>query len=257
MSTTPSSPSGRDFAATFEATYDARHGLRQGGTTDRTRDRLVHEERIKLQRQGYKSATVINLNPFPLTVYLGDMGVVSVPAAPPDGSDGGYSRLLLSHYRLSMRDMGDGSFAPMSVLPTELAQEVEREYRDTGGVFWYHGDGEPPAEELAAAKERQMAWYRREYQKAVDAWSRYHQYKFITDRQRDAARALYQTGELAELPEWMTITRAQSQHATCPACGEDVRREARLCRHCGFHIDSTWMKEHGAEQAERKRKVQG
>src|SRR5690242_11486168 len=82
MSTTPTSPSGRDFAATFEATYDSRHGLRQGGTTDRTRDRLVHEERIKLQRQGYPFATVINLNAFPLTVYLGDMGVVSVPAAP-------------------------------------------------------------------------------------------------------------------------------------------------------------------------------
>lgn len=255
MSTTPTSPSGRDFAATFEATYDTRHGLRQGGTTDRTRDRLVYEERIKLQRQGYPKATVINLNAFPLTVYLGDMGVILVPAAPADGS-GSYGRLVIPHYRLSMRDMGDGSFAPVSVLPIELAQEVEREYRDTGGVFWYHGDGEPPAEELDAAKERQMAWYRREYQKAVDAWSRYHQFKFITDRQRDAARALYQAGELAELPEWMTITRAQSQHATCPACGEDVRREARLCRHCGFHIDPAWMKEHGAEPPERKRKVQ-
>jgi len=256
MSTTPSSPSGRDFAATFEATYDNRHGLRQGGTTDRTRDRLVHEERIKLQRQGYPFATVINLNAFPLTVYLGDMGVVSVPAAPSDEGNGAYSKLVITHHRLSMRDMGDGSFAPVSVLPIELAQEVEREYRDTGGVFWYTGNGEPQAEELAAAKERQMAWYRREYQKAVDAWSRYHQYKFITDRQRDAARALFQTGELAELPEWMTITRTQSQHSTCPACGEDVRREARLCRHCGFHIDASWMKEHGVEQ-ERKRKLQG
>lgn len=257
MSTTPSFPSGRDFAATFEATYDSRHGLRQGGTTDRTRDRLVHEERIKLHRQGYHPATVINLNAFPLTVYLGDMGVVSVPAAPPDDSNGGFSRLVLSTYRLSMRDMGDGAFTPVSVLPTELAQEVEREYRDTGGVFWYLGDGEPPEEELAAARDRQMAWYRREYQKAVDAWSRYHQYKFITDRQRDAARALYQAGELAELPEWMTITRAQSQHATCPACGEDVRREARLCRHCGFHIDSAWLKEHAAELPERKKKALG
>ncbi|MHB8734381.1 MAG: hypothetical protein ACYC6M_03665 [Terriglobales bacterium] len=248
--------SGKDFGPVFESAYDPRAGLRSGGTTDRIRHRLVIEERQKLERQGFEAVTLVNQHTFALRVYLGDLGTVEVPACPPGEP---FVTAEIRNYRISMRDMGDGGFAPVSVLPIELAQEVLREYAETGGVFWYRGGGPPPEDSLATARERQLLWYRREYQKAVDAWSRYHQHKFITDRQRDAARALHAVGEIAALPEWVTVTREQSTVASCPACGEDVKRAARLCRHCGFALDAAWLAANGdrapkpaARKAERR-----
>lgn len=228
MATTVAAPSGRDFNSVFEAGLAPNGSLRNAGVSDRLRDRLVREEQAKLARQGWEKATVVNLHPFPLTVHLGELGTLEVPAA--NGNEP--ARVVIERYRLSMRDMGDGNFVPLSVLPAEIAKEVEREYGSTGGVFWFWGEGDPPAAEVAAARERQFAWWRRIFQQAVDAWTRYHQHKLITDRQRDAARALFTAGEIAELPEWITITRAQAERRPCPMCGEDIKATAKICHYC-------------------------
>ncbi|HVA63349.1 MAG TPA: zinc ribbon domain-containing protein [Terriglobales bacterium] len=228
MGTTAAAPSGRDFNSVFEAGIASNGALRNGGVSDRLRDRLVREEQAKLHRQGWEKATVMNLQPFPLMLQLGELGTVEVPAA--QGNEP--ARVVIDRYRLSMRDMGDGNFIPVSVLPAEIAKEVEREYGATGGVFWYWGDGEPKPAEVEAARERQFGWWRKIYQQAVDAWTRYHQHKMLTDRQRDAARALFAAGEIAELPEWMTITRAQADRRPCPMCGEDIKVAAKICHYC-------------------------
>lgn len=224
MSTITSiAPTGADYSAIFG------EAMRGGGVSDRLRDRLVREEHAKLQRRGWEAATIVSLLPFPLSVNLGELGIIALAAATPEKP---VQTLPLLRYRISMRDLGDGNFTPVSVLPTELAKEVEREYRDTGGVFWYAGEGAPPEQELAAAKARMYAWYRRLYEQGQDAWSRYHQHALLTDRMRDAARALFATGEIAKLPDWITITRSESDRRDCPMCGESIRSTAKICHFC-------------------------
>ncbi|HXE30741.1 MAG TPA: hypothetical protein VN515_02945 [Terriglobales bacterium] len=253
MATSVATPSGRDFNAVFDAGLAPNGALRNGGVSDRLRDRLVREEVYKLQRQGWEAATVVNLQPFPLTIHMGELGMVECPAATPEHP---VQRLLIEHYRISMRDLGDGNFTPVSVLPAELAKELEREYGETGGVFWFRGRREPEPAEIAAARERQMAWYRKLYQQAVDSWSRYHQHKMLTDRQRDAARALFLAGEVDGLPEWVTATRAQSDRRPCPMCGEEIKVVAKICHFCHTPLASP-APGSGHRAAEPKERVAG
>ncbi len=238
MSSASSSlPSGRDYAATFESGAAA-NGLRRGGASDRLRDRLVAEEKQRLARIPIEPATIVNLHPFPLALNLGELGLIEVPACP---SGQPFASLVLDRFRLAMRDLGDGNFAPLAVLPLELAREFEREYASTGGVFILAGNAAPSKKRLAEARHLLLLWHRREYQSAVDAWTRYRQHKFITERQRDAARELHRLGEIAALPEWVAITQPGAQRRACPACGEEIKPAARICRHCRFRLDPDWL----------------
>lgn len=243
MPASSSIPTGRDFATTFESGYDPARGLRHGGASDRLRDRLVREEKARIERLGFEPATIVNLHPFPLSLNLGELGCIEVPARAPSQD---YASLVLHAYRLSMRDLGDGNFTPLAVLPIELAREFEREYAATGGVFILSGAIRPSAEQLAAARASLLLWHRREFQQAMDAWTRYRQHKFITERQRDAARELYRLGEITALPDWLAVTHPGAGHRACPACGEEVKPSARICRHCRFHLDPAWVESHAA-----------
>lgn len=220
------SVSGKDFNTIFGA------AMRGGGVSDRLRDRLVREEHARLLRQGWETATVVNLQPFPLAVNLGELGTLVVEAAQP----GAFALLPILRYRISMRDLGDGNFTPVAVLPRELAAEFQREYGATGGVFWFDGQRAPSLQELDDARARQARWWRSEFEKAVDSWNRYHQHNLITDRQRDAARALFHAGDIAELPDWISLTRAQAGRRECPQCQESIKATAHVCHFCRFRL---------------------
>ncbi len=234
-------PDTPNYATVFAATVDSVLGLRQGGTTDRNRNRAVYEERVRIARQKPTSCFLVNMNRFPLYLSLGDLGTFEVPACPAEKK---YIVHEIKEVRISMRDTGEGNFNPVGVVPNDIAQEFVREYGETGGVFAIGIHTDPFEEELRKAEQLQVKWFRREYQKAVDSWTRYRQHKFITDRQRDAARSLAERGELSELPEWVTLTNEGQPSASCPACGEDIKPSARVCRHCGYHLDPSWMAQH-------------
>lgn len=224
---TATTTTGADYAPIFG-------DLRGGGDSDRLRDRLVREEHRRLHQQGWEPATIVSLLPFPLLVSLGELGVVTVPAA---SDDAPVSTLTIDRYRISMRDLGDGRFVPVSVLPVEIAKEVEREFSSVGGVFWLRGSETPTEQQVADTRARMFDWFRRTYRQAVDSWGRYHQHSMLTDRMRDAARALFSTGEIAELPEWIAITRAQADRRDCPMCGESIRVTAKICHFCRTRLD--------------------
>lgn len=230
----PANPGAR-YSEIFEGRNAVAAGAApsKGGIADRVRDRLVREEWMRLAKRGWEAVELINYHPWPIRVDLGELGIISIPAAA--GSHGSNS---ITAPRISMRDLGDGNFVPVSVLPTELAQEVEREYARCGGVVWHVLGEDIPEAAVEQARARQMAWYREEYRKAVHAWSRYRQHQFITERQRDAAKALASAGEIAYLPEWVTLTRDAGERTTCPDCGEEIKPTARICRFCHRRLAS-------------------
>lgn len=223
-------------AQEFFGTLDRSNGAFKGtSVSDRMRHNLAWEEHERLQREGWKTATVVNLQNFDLTVNLGNMGTIRVPARKVGEP---FVKYPISMYRLSMRDHGDAVFTPLAIMPPRLAEEVYKEYQNVGGVFWYLGDGEVPLDQLKDAEERMFGWYTRIYREAVDAWSRYRQHRMLTDRQKDAAHALFNRGLIDKLPEWVAATKSQGEHKMCPDCGEDkVKRAARKCRFCGYRFD--------------------
>lgn len=215
-----------------------------GGAADRVRDRTVREARQSLKRQAIPPYTVFNLHRFPLFVSLGDMGYIRVPARR-EGER--YGQFVIAEPRFTMRDLGDSSFSAEVVFPELLAQEVVREYADTGGVFLAQGTGPAAEGQIAAAEEAQLQWYRRQYRRAVDAWYRYHQHKFLTDRQRDAARELARRGEIPALPEWVDATQEAVREKVCPFCGEAVKLAAQICRYCRSRLAGTAAGDGSAE----------
>lgn len=175
-------------------------------------------------------AVVLNINPYPVGKQF-DFGYFEVSACPPSEA---YSSLTIEDRR-SMKDYGDGRYEPMSVPGEEIARDLAESWRDHG-VFVSLRDV-PSEQELEAARERRLAWFREIYSEAADSWMRYKQYRLINDRQRDAARELLRVGEIPEPPEWLQASGPESGYVMCPACGGEIRVGVAVCRHCGAILD--------------------
>lgn len=229
--------SGEDFGAVFEAEFNP--GTSQlvvgGGISDRMRHDRVIELHRRMHQVGWEKATVINMHPFELRHGMGNIGEARVPKKK-DGEP--YYKFVIDKYRISMRDLGDAKFIPQEVMPIEIARDVVLAFKDYGGVFCYTGTREPSDEELQEAYNLQIEFYKREYQKGLDFWARTKQLHLITDHMRNAAKELFRIGAIAQLPEWVTVTRAEAERLSCPSCGEDIKAKAKKCRFCGYFLDA-------------------
>ena len=67
-------------------------------------------------------------------------------------------------------------------------------------------------------------------------WARGHSFREISDLHRRAAIALGVEREWAYVPTRM---------AECPACGERVKPEVAVCKHCGAILDAEKAAKHG------------
>lgn len=219
---------------------EVRPGARITSASDRKRDKLVVEAYREVSRQGWTNVTVINLHSFPLDLNMGYLGHLTVPAKK-QGSM--YFRVVIDQPRLDMKDNGDANFEPKWVHPKQIAEDLLREYAETGGVFFFEGEEEVPAAALTAAKEAQLNWYWRMFEEGNANWAQFRKNpRYISDRMRDAAKELFRLKLVNEQPEWITVSRDESPNIPCEGCGNVLAKIAKFCPTCETIYDTEWVK---------------
>jgi hypothetical protein len=135
--------------------------------------------------------------------------------------------------RRAVIDLGDKRTLDVRISARDIADDLCREINgDAGedsflGAFVCAGDAPTPAE-LAAARARLDAFYRRKVAEADREWARSHSHLFLDDLQRRAAR------ELGLEREWNYLLH---ETRDCPGCGERVKPGVAVCKSCGAILD--------------------
>lgn len=242
-----------DYSQAFpgEITLDERGGAKVNPGIDSKRDRLIRECYRRVNKQGWENATVISVLNFPLDLNMGYGGHRTVPAKKVGSS---YVSVVFNQPYIDPQDEGDGKIVPVPVFPTEMAEDMVREYNQTGGVFFYVGDmplekyvdrdtGKTGLELLEEAQGRVLTWYEILYQEAQDEWSREPKHRNITDRMRDAAKELFRLSIISELPVWTKISKEESPDTNCDGCGQRIAKTSKFCPVCETIYDVDWVKE--------------
>ncbi|HEU5411678.1 MAG TPA: hypothetical protein VFU57_11705 [Candidatus Acidoferrales bacterium] len=149
-------------------------------------------------------------------------GVFHIPACPA----GKTSETLAVTAREDAIDLGDNHRIALHIPARAIAADVIQDLEDHG-IFVCAGDS-PSAEEIAAARTRRNGWYNRLVREADEMWARGHSYREISDMHRRAAFSLGLEREWAYTPQ---------ASRECPACGEKVRANVAVCKHCKAVLD--------------------
>ena len=219
--------------------------------------RRLHQRRREEQRRmsgmNCERVSIVNLMPFPLNVN----GVLHARLAGSDGKQvpackvgDDYEHFVIKDLQWAIRDDGAGmdnvdNYTPVSVVPTELAEDYRREFIDRmgcGGVSIYPGDEDPKKkglqEELAKAKAARNLWLLRKVNEAETEWadSSGRGRKNITDLHRKAAEVLLANKKLKHAPAWLVAVNGDGQGLPdpCPGCGEVADRKALICKDCRY-----------------------
>src|SRR5713101_2415327 len=142
-------------------------------------------------------------------------------------------------------DLGDKRVLDFPITASEIAADLVREINSDGGEGSFFGvfvcAGEEPAPaELDQARGKLEEFYKKQVLIADQEWERTHNYMFITDVQRRAARWLGLEKEWSYEPKAM---------AECPACGEKVKPGVAVCRSCGAVLDAARAAQYGLAPA--------
>lgn len=157
-------------------------------------------------------------------------GVYHIPAC----AKGQPYALLMITARGDAIDLGDNRRFPFSISAREIAEDLLQDLQDHG-IFVCAG-ARPTQEEIAAATARRDAFYHQLVADGDTMWARGHSFREISDLHRRAAIALGIEREWAYVPVRM---------AECPACGEKVKPNVAVCRHCGAILDAEKAARHG------------
>jgi len=161
-------------------------------------------------------------------------GVYHIPACP----KGEPYALLLISARSDAIDLGDNRRFPFVITAREIAEDLLQELRDHG-IFVCAG-ARPSEAELATARARRDAFYHQLVADGDTMWARGHSFREISDLHRRAAIALGIEREWAYVPARMV---------ECPACGEKVKPNVAVCRHCRAILDAEKAARHGLAAA--------
>ena len=135
--------------------------------------------------------------------------------------------------RKGAMDLGDKRTLEFPISAREVADDLAREVNADGGDGSYFGvfvcaGAEPTEEELSQARHRLEAFYTDQVRIGDQEWERTHNYQFITDVQRRAARWLGVEKDWCYEPKPMV---------DCPACGEKLKPGVAVCKSCGAVLD--------------------
>ncbi len=119
-------------------------------------------------------------------------------------------------------DIEKGQSIQVPVQARDIVNDLLGHDERRQGFFEIEGD-ECTVDELAAAKEKQRAYYVLLIQAGDASWAKNGKHEHISDSQRRAALSL------GIEREWATILR---ERRDCPGCGESVLAHVAFCRQC-------------------------
>lgn len=224
-----------------------------GSASARKRDRAVRDAYKRINRQGWEDVTIVNLNSFKLDLNMGYIGHLTVPAKKQGEL---YAILTITQPRFDMKDLGDGNFEPIAVVPKEMAQDLIDHFKDKKaddaedweagrGVFFYMGTGPVKDHEdlLEEALRHQVDWYWQLLHEGNGNWAAFNKNpRQISDRMRDAAKELYRLKLINHQPEWITVSKNESPDGPCEGCGTVISKLAKFCVHCHQIFDVEWVR---------------
>jgi hypothetical protein len=156
-------------------------------------------------------------------------GIFHIPAS----AKGEPYSLLLITARGDALDLGDNRRFPFTISAREIAEDLIQDLV-VHGVFVCAG-ARPSESEIATAAARRQAWYQDLVAEADAMWARGHSYREISDMHRRAALSLGIERDWAFVPQ---------QLVDCPACGEKVKPNVAVCRHCRAVLDEEKAAKH-------------
>jgi len=166
------------------------------------------------------------------------------PARQKDGGQQAYGITAVAA-RKGTIDLGDKRVLDFPITAREIAEDLVREINSDGGEASFFGvfvcaGAEPTPAELDQARGKLEEFYKKQVLIADQEWERTHNYMFITDVQRRAARWLGLEKEWSYEPKAMT---------ECPACGEKLKPGVAVCRSCGAVLDAARAAQFGLAPA--------
>lgn len=157
-------------------------------------------------------------------------GISHIPACPKGES---YALFLITN-RGDALDLGDNRRFPFTISAREIAADLIQDL-EPHGIFVSAG-ARPSDDELASAQTKRLEWYQLLIAEADIVWARGHSYRKIFDMHRRAALSLGVERDWAFVPQKMV---------DCPVCGEKVKPQVALCKHCGAVLDAEKAARHG------------
>jgi len=196
------------------------------------------------QVMGVESATVLNMNPFPLMVNSPLFHGLVVPACPYGQA---YTSLVIDEPRYEVRQTESG-ITPVDFDPFFLVREFDRQYADAGGVVVLRGSitknpemlhNETIKEMLVESRRRAIETARRLKQEADGEWNTPSKgSRTINDTHRNAANVLFHARLIKDLPPWISASRDPSTIVEkCPICFVEPAMGAIVCKECQYVLD--------------------
>jgi hypothetical protein len=186
-----------------------------------------------------REATVSIVNLSDQDFYISrTYGIFHIPACPKGET---YSILLITN-RGDALDLGDNRRFPFTISAREIAADLIQDL-EPHGIFVSAG-ARPSEVEIAKAQTTRLEWYQQLVAEGDTMWARGHSYREISDMHRRAALSLGIDREWAFVPQKLV---------DCPACGEKVKPQVAICKHCKAVLDAEKAARHGIRRKEDER----
>lgn len=217
----------------------------------------AYELMTHMEALGWSPVTLVNLNPFPITI-ADKMHNITLPACRPEDK---FGRAVLRDYAIDCRDKGNNLFSMKAFPPKLLIRDFLREVTNNkwaeNSVFVYEGDFDPMNPPYNAIETAEFkTWFQKKMDlaiAAVNVWCK----RMIVQADTEYNRANGNRAIIGELhrasvhwrigrgflkeqdrPKWSDYSTDDLETMSrCPACKSQVAQGIPQCTNCNFIID--------------------